>query len=221
MNEKFYQLPEEKQQRIINAGFRVFSQNSYRKSPVSEIAKAAGISKSLLFFYFRNKKELYLFLWEKAADITLEYLTEYKCYEPDDLFLMMERGMNAKLRMMEQYPHMSYFAVRAFYEKDEEIRTEIQRSYDRHFDKKAAGALACQDLGRFVPGLDLNMMYREMYWASEGYLWEMMQRGELDTVQMERDFRRLLKFWKSVYLKKEEPSMRSKKEEPDERDTDQ
>ena len=75
MNEKFFHLPEEKQQRILNAGFRVFSQNSYKRSPMSEIAAEAGISKSLLFFYFRNKKELYLFLWERGAELTMEYLT--------------------------------------------------------------------------------------------------------------------------------------------------
>ncbi len=56
MNEKFYSLPEEKQQKIINAGFRVFSQNSYKKSPMNEIADCAGISKSLLFHYFHNKR---------------------------------------------------------------------------------------------------------------------------------------------------------------------
>ena len=33
MNEKFFYLPEEKQQAIINAGYRVFSQNSYKKAP--------------------------------------------------------------------------------------------------------------------------------------------------------------------------------------------
>ncbi len=32
MNEKFFQLPKEKQERIINAGFYVFSKNSYKKS---------------------------------------------------------------------------------------------------------------------------------------------------------------------------------------------
>ena len=74
MNEKFFSLPGEKQEAIINAGFRVFSQNSYKKSPMSEIAGAAGISKSLLFHYFHNKKELYLFLWEKCVRITIEEL---------------------------------------------------------------------------------------------------------------------------------------------------
>ena len=53
-----------------------------------------------------------------------------------------------------------------------------------------------------MPGLDLQMMYREMYWASEGYLWEMLQRGELDAAQMEKDFERLLQFWKGIYKKR-------------------
>ena len=74
MNEKFFSLPKERQEAMINAGFRVFSQNSYRKSPMSEIAEAAGVSKSLLFHYFRNKKELYLFLWETGVGITLDEL---------------------------------------------------------------------------------------------------------------------------------------------------
>lgn len=58
MNDKFFSLPIEKQEAIVNAGFRVFSQNSYKKSPMSEIADAAGISKSLLFYYFHTTLQL-------------------------------------------------------------------------------------------------------------------------------------------------------------------
>ncbi|MDY5997894.1 MAG: TetR/AcrR family transcriptional regulator, partial [Erysipelotrichaceae bacterium] len=56
MNEKFYTLSKEKQDTIINAGFKVFSDNSYKKSPVQQIADEANISKSLLFYYFKDKK---------------------------------------------------------------------------------------------------------------------------------------------------------------------
>ena len=203
MNPKFFELSPEKQQRILNAGFRVFSENSYRKSPVREVAEAAGISKSLLFHYFHNKKELYLFLWEKGAEITMEALQESRCYEPTDLFEMMERGMRSKLKIIEQYPHIAVFTVKAFYEKEPELREEIQKSYRRLFDGKATAALAALDPRDFVPGLDLQMMYREMYWASEGYLWEMLQRGGLDPKQMERDFQGLLAFWKSIYQSRE------------------
>lgn len=81
MNERFFSLPAEKQQTIINAGYRFFSQNSYKNSPMSEIAAAAGISKSLLFHYFRNKKELYMFLWDRCRRITrarVIYLPQYQ-----------------------------------------------------------------------------------------------------------------------------------------------
>ncbi len=202
MNEKFYTLAPEKQQRIINAGFRVFSQNSYRKSPMQEIADEAGISKSLLFHYFQNKKELYLFLWNKAADITCEHLEKSLCYESTDLFEMMERGMYAKIQMLCRYPDMAAFAMKAFYEKEPAVYEEIQRSYRQHFDQKAADALAGLNPDDFIPGLDLQMMHRQIYLMSVGYLWEITQRGEtLDAKTLKEDFGAMLSFWKNVYLR--------------------
>lgn len=59
MNERFYSLPKEKLNEIINAAYEVFSGHSYKKSAVGKIAEEAGISKSLLFYYFRDKKDLY------------------------------------------------------------------------------------------------------------------------------------------------------------------
>lgn len=203
MNEKFYALSKEKQNKIIHAGFRVFSKNSYKKSPMQEIADEAGISKSLLFHYFHNKKELYLFLWDRACDMTMEYLTEYKCYEPTDLFEMMERGMRAKIQIMCRYPDMTAFAIKAFYEKDAQVHLEIQKSYQEYFDRKAKNALSRLNADDFVPGLDLGMMHREMYLASEGYLWEIFQRGDtLDAEKLEKDFSEMMDFWKSIYLRK-------------------
>ena len=73
MNEKFYALSEEKQSQILNAAYKVFATNQYKKATTSEIVAEAGISKSLLFHYFHNKRELYLFLWNYAADLTRKY----------------------------------------------------------------------------------------------------------------------------------------------------
>lgn len=202
MNERFFSLPEEKQQAILNAGYRVFSQNAYKHSPMSEIAEAAGISKSLLFHYFHNKKELYMFLWDKCAQITIRYLKDHGCYEQQGLFDAMERGMRAKMEIIRRYPDMAKFTIKAFYEKDEEVAPAIQESFQRYFRMKAETARPGIDLEQFVPGLDVAMMYREMYWAAEGFLWEMVQRGNVDAAQMESGFQSLMRFWKSVYLRK-------------------
>ena len=203
MNPKFYDLPLEKQQAILNAGFHVFSQNSYKKSPMREIAETAGISKALLFHYFQNKKDLYLFLWDACARITIREMEESGCYEQTDLFGSMDHGMQAKLRLMRQYPDIGTFAVRAFYEKDPEVSADIQKSMGQYLQVHAAKKLEKLDPEDFIPGIDLQMMYKEMYWASEGCLWEYIQRGIMDVNAMEKDFRALLDFWKKVYLRKE------------------
>lgn len=203
MNERFFLLPVEKQQAIINAGYKVFSQNSYKNSPMSEIADAAGISKSLLFHYFHNKKELYMFLWDRCAETTIEHLTRCGCYGLNDLFESMEKGMEAKLEIIRQYPHMANFALKAFYESDLDISSAIQKSYHQYFNLKADRTRLNFDPERFMLGLDIPMMYREMYWASEGYIWEMVQRGPVDMAEMKEGFAKLMSFWKSVYLRKE------------------
>ena len=204
MNERFFSLPAEKQQAIINAGYRVFSQNSYKNSPMSEIADAAGISKSLLFHYFHNKKELYMFLWDKCAKITIEFLTKYNCYGQKNLFESMEKGMKAKMEIIRLYPDMANFTIKAFYEKDPDISAAVQESYHKYFNLKADRTLLNMNPEQFIPGLDLEMMYKDMFWASEGYLWEKSQSGSLDAKEVERDFLKLIAFWKKLYLRKEE-----------------
>ena len=208
VNERFFSLPVEKQQTIINAGYRVFSRDSYKSSSMREIAEAAGISKSLLFHYFHNKKELYLFLWDRCAETTVGFLTRYGCYSQTGLFESMERGMQAKMELIRRFPDMANFTIRAFYEKDPEVNAAVQESYHRHFSLKADRARLNFDPEQFIPGLDIPMMYREMFWASEGYLWEIVQRGDFDMEQMEKDFRRLIAFWKSIYLRKEQTFLR-------------
>lgn len=201
MNEKFYQLPEEKQTRVLNAGFRVFSQNSYRKSPVNEIALEAGISKSLLFFYFRNKKEFYLYLMKTAEELTMKYLQSSGCYQETDIFEMMYKGLLAKTEMMHKYPDMSRFALKAYYEDDEEVRGELQKIIAPYRKLSTNRSLPKLDPSVYKEGLDLQMMYRNMYLASEGYLYQMGQNGNIDIDKVVSDYRRLIDFWKKLYLR--------------------
>lgn len=203
MNEKFFSLPAEKQTAILNAGYRVFSQNTYKKSPMQEIADAAGISKSLLFHYFRNKKELYLYLWETSAQITLDALNRCGCYDQQDLFDAMYVGMKAKGCIMRQYPNLSNFVMKAYYEKDPAVCQELQQSIAKFADFRENAKQLRLSPEQFLPGIDLQMMYQNLYWATEGYLWEKLQQGALDAEEMERDFTRMITFWKSIYLRKE------------------
>lgn len=202
MNDKFFSLPKAKQEAIINAGFRVFSENSYKKSPMSEIAAAAGISKSLLFHYFYNKKELYFFLWNQCMKATTEALEKDLSFVPNDLFEMMYKGLKIKADVMRRYPDLGAFVVKSYYEKDPDVCEDLQELIAKYTDFKASPILSALDPGQFIPELDLQMMYRTMYWASEGYLWEKVQQGGLDADTMEEDFMKIIDFWKKTYTRK-------------------
>jgi len=201
MNDKFYSLPEEKQRRIINAGYRVFSLNSYKKSPMSEIAAEAGISKSLLFHYFKNKRELYLFLWDEAVRFAKMSMQKTYCYDTDDFFEMMRRGLYEKVRLMRIHPYMAVFTVRAFYEKEPGISEAVQGSYQALTAAASAEAISRLGTAQFKEGIDLEMMLRQMYLASEGYMWEMVQRGDIDAEKLQADGERMVSFWKEIYGK--------------------
>lgn len=203
LNEKFFHLPQEKQQAIINMGYRVFSQNTYKKSPMSEIAAAAGISKALLFHYFTNKRELYLFLWQKSTETTIEYLQKYDCYAGSDVFEIMLRGLQAKVAVIKDYPYLSAFVMRAYYEKDPEVAQELHKLSEKFISYKENTSLLKMDPADFIPGLDLRLMYQDMYWASEGYLLEKQRSGNLDADEMERDFIKMIDFWKSIYKRRD------------------
>lgn len=204
MNEKFFSLPEEKRLAIINAGYRVFSHNSYKKSPVSEIAAEAGISKSLLFHYFRNKRELYLFLIENAATTTYKYLYEFGCgVGEDDIFEMMQRGLKAKVALMKKYPDLTIFTLKAYYETDPEVSEDIQKIIGRIASFDANAKFLKIDPEKFAEGIDLKMMYTDMYLASEGYLWEKSQLGSFNADEVEKDFEKMIDFWKKIYLRKD------------------
>lgn len=144
-----------------------------------------------------------MFLWDKCAETTIDYMTRYNCYEQKNLFESMEKGMRAKMEIIRLYPDMAKFTIKAFYEKDAEISAAVQESYQKYFHMKADKTLLNLDPEQFIPGLDIPMMYRDMYLASEGYLWEMVQRGEVDMKQMEKGFSKMINFWKSIYLRKE------------------
>ena len=202
LNERFYQLPEDRRNSIINAGFRVFSQYSYKNSPMSGIAAEAGISKSLLFYYFKNKKELYLFLCRYSAELTEQEMIRNKCFEKEDFFDIFLSGLEIKVQLMRQYPDLSLFQLKAYYEKDSSLRPEINKLIGQYSGYENQAKMLKLNKEQFIEGLDLEMMYLDMFLASQGYLWEKLQSETIDPDQMEKDFIRMIEFWRKLYSRK-------------------
>lgn len=60
MNEPRYQRrKEDRPQEIAEAAFAAFAENGYAATRVEEVARRAGVSKGLLYLYFKTKEELF------------------------------------------------------------------------------------------------------------------------------------------------------------------
>ena len=56
---RYRRRKEERPQEITDAAFAAFAENGYAATRVEEVAKRAGVSKGLMYLYFKTKEELF------------------------------------------------------------------------------------------------------------------------------------------------------------------
>ena len=128
MNEKFFDLKKEKQDRMINAGLKVFALNGYHHASTDEIVKEARISKGLLFHYFGSKSGYYAFLYDYISRyVILELSSEIR--DPSvDYFELQEEILGVESGLMEQYPFLFLFLESVRLEDDGEGLSALEES---------------------------------------------------------------------------------------------
>jgi AcrR family transcriptional regulator len=56
---RYQRRKEERPQEIADAAFEAFAENGYAATRVDDVAKRAGVSKGLMYLYFKTKEELF------------------------------------------------------------------------------------------------------------------------------------------------------------------
>lgn len=113
MNERFFELKKDRQDRIINGAMRIFAENGYRHASTDEMVAAASISKGLLFHYFKSKKGTWLFLYEYCTRYMLLELREAGRRRGCDFFEMYRELLKADAAVLRRYPYLTLFLKRA------------------------------------------------------------------------------------------------------------
>ena len=109
MNEKFFDLKKEKQDRMINAGLRIFALNGYHHASTDDIVKEAKISKGLLFHYFGSKAGYYSFLYSYISRFVILELRSSIRSRDVDFWDLQQEILETEGRLMEQYPAVFLF----------------------------------------------------------------------------------------------------------------
>lgn len=204
MSERFKELPEEKQLSILRAATEVFAKYEYKKAATDLIAAKAGVSKGLLFYYFHNKKDLYLTVFEYVKRIVAESVADPILLEITDFFELINYASVKKFKILAENPYIVEFAVRSFYSEKEEIsddlkvhvRKGIDQNYNQYFNKI--------DLSKFKEDVNPFEIFKMMIWLVDGYIHEQQMNNEplcLDAI--EKALENWTKMFKQIAYKEE------------------
>ena len=178
MDTPFSRLPAARRERIVKAALEVFGRNDYKRASTDEIAARAGISKGLLFYYFRNKRSLYLYLLRHMYRLVERHVREnQEMGKIDDFFALMDTGVEQKLGLFQATPWVLDFAVRAWYCSDREVapavRSWLNRVREELFDTWFTGI----DTSKFRPGVEPRRVLDMLVYLTDGYLHQRLMAG--------------------------------------------
>lgn len=116
---------------ILEICLHVFARHGYEKTSTVMLAKAAGVSRALLFHHFRNKKELYLEVVDRSLEkgkqeIDFEFLAEQS-----DFFAAREQFSRLKFNFFQKNPDAYRILTEVLVETPEEVKKEVEERYGK------------------------------------------------------------------------------------------
>ena len=171
MNEKFFDLKKEKQDRMINAALKLFAENGYRRASTDEMVKEAGISKGLLFHYFTSKAGLYEFICDYSVKFVIMEMSSTVGKEEKDYFRLRLQIEKAKMTAMKNFPYIQLFLLQMEKETSKEALEVMQpaaqalrSAYDDIYQKADFGMLEEISVERLAKIVDytLNGLLEEL-----------------------------------------------------------
>ncbi|WP_164779814.1 TetR/AcrR family transcriptional regulator [Paenibacillus kobensis] len=153
MYEAFEKLPEEKKASILSSCLEEFSEHGYDQASTDAITSRAGISKGILFHYFKSKKNVYLYLLRHVSDmLTGKVLASIGDAPKDDFFERIKALAATKLVIGFQYERESKFLIHAFARPAKSVQQEVQQFYKANIE-------AHERAGTMVRVYDVHLLH--------------------------------------------------------------
>jgi AcrR family transcriptional regulator len=153
-----------------------FAQKGFKNASTEAIVKEADISKGALFYYFKNKKGLFLFLYDYALNIIRDEILGKFDYDEKDIFERRKQAMLLKIDVLIKHPEMYDFLGTAYLEDSSEVKSEIDSVNKKELAAGHAKLFEGLDFSRFKEGVDIKKAIEIITWTVEGFINKETQR---------------------------------------------
>lgn len=169
MNIAFDNLPEDKKNKIIQSALNEFAVKGYERASTNTIVENAEISKGLLFYYFKSKKGLYIYLINYVIPIMYQKFYENADMNITDFFERLKNWQVAKLTLFEKLPLETKFLIKAFTDIPKEIKDEISLIYGKYTQNGFKMIFDNIDYSNFRKDIDRQKAINTIIWTLENY----------------------------------------------------
>lgn len=155
----FFNLSEEKRQRIIEAATEEFAAYPFRETSITRLITRAGIPRGSFYQYFTDMKDLYLYIIEISADRKIKYINEAVVKEKDTSFFRRMKALYAGgIKYALENPLLA--AMGMYLMKDDlQFRQEVMGSMaDKSNDFFEEFFKQGKDRGEIKPEIDIEMI---------------------------------------------------------------
>ncbi|MBR3039970.1 MAG: TetR/AcrR family transcriptional regulator [Lachnospiraceae bacterium] len=179
MNEKFFDLKKEKQDRMINGAMKVFALNGFARASTDEMVKEAGVSKGLWFHYFDNKIGLYTFVVDYAIKYVNMEMSAGFSAESNDFFDTTLAIEKVKMSVRRSYPYVPLFLTSLDKETNEEA-LEAVGEYIALYRERIRSIYEQVDRSEFAPFVDERIFDMTVAFTMKGILEEEYAKETFD-----------------------------------------
>lgn len=124
-----------RREQLLDAGVALFARRSWEEVSIDEIAAACGVSRGLLYHYFRGKRELYVATVERAVQRLHETIEPDLSLPPTE---QLRLGLRRHFEAVEQQAD-AHALVLGVAPADEELAAIVARDRDRFAERVLAG----------------------------------------------------------------------------------
>ena len=195
---------EQRKRAVVEAALTAFGRSGYRKTSVSDVAAAAGISKALVFHYFGSKKELYVHLARFCGKTLAAEVRKNVQADNTDFFDRVHAAAEIKISVLREHPGLLSFLESMYRESDETVAGEIRGLIlpeNEHFT--TANIFEGVDYSKFKDGVDPKLVLKLMLYFSEGCVNKQPRGAPIDIGAVMDEFRECAALLRSNFYREE------------------
>lgn len=155
---------EDKHKRILQAAIKVFAQNGFYNSKVSEIAKEAGVADGTIYLYFKNKDDILISLFEEEMEIIIQNM-KHEIEKGKDPFEKLKRFALVQLNSKKQNPELAAIMEIELRQSSKFMKEYVNKKFIEYLKIISSIIKEGQELGIIKKELD-SIVISRAFWGA-------------------------------------------------------